>query len=139
MLGEKVTAKGIVEKFPTSLANFKIAKWLYENYRADFEVLFEGKGIQLDRSKKLTTSLTAVKRHRMEQEATNVFLNSKCDEDIEESDNKEYVAMVTLARMLSPLIVSSRDLHGFSMNEFAEILLDVMRPEFSHKVITTEK
>ena len=138
-LGEKVTAGNIVKKFPVSLSNFKIAKWIYENYRADFEVLFEGKGIQLNRSKRVTTSLTTVKRLRMEQEETNEFLNRKCEEVDGESDHKEYIAMVTLAKGLSPLIALSRDLHGFSVNEFAEILLDVMRPKFSHKVITTEK
>ncbi len=138
-LGEKVTVKVIVEKYPTSRGNFEVAKWIYDRYRGDFELLFEGKGIQLDKSKRLTTSLTAVKRMRVEQEETNEFLNSKCKEEEGESDNKEYIAMVTLAKGLSPLVASSRDLHNFSLNEFAEILLDVMHPKFSHKVIIVEK
>ncbi len=137
--GEKVTVKAIVEKFPTSRGNFEVAKWIYDNYYADFTTLFGGGVIRLDKSGKSTSSLTAVKRMRMEQEETNKYLSKKCEEEEGESDNKEYIAMVTLAKGLSPLVRSSRELHGFSLNEFAEILLDVMHPEFSHKVIAVEK
>ncbi len=137
--GEKVPAENILKKFPVSSTNFKTAKWIYDNYHSDFTTLFDGGGIKLDGIDKVTSSLTAVKRLRMEQEAMNDFLSKESDKDVDESEAEEYVAMVTFVKMIAPLIKSHRKTQGLDTLRFIEALTDELMPDYSHKVIVVAK
>ena len=64
-LGQKVTARIILDAYPTTDSLLTPAKKLYEYYPAVFETLFNGGGVNIDPENpyKLVTSLQAIWKH----------------------------------------------------------------------------
>ena len=146
--GLKVSISDIREEYPVTATLLSNANWLYKNEPSVFKILFDGGKIQLDPYREATTdSITTVWSHfkaihkRREEDAKRAEERecSEMDGAIEDEDgvleypetksSPEYVAMITLAKMLTPVVVSFKKLTDFDMTKFCEVWIEYMRDE----------